>query len=157
MELDNFLRSNGPAKQYELATNTNDAFFGSYPTLTDLRLNYTPNAPILFLLAQIADLYAFAGTPNLLSKTQQQQLAQIIATKYHHLKTSEIALFFFRLKAGECGHFYGSADPMQIMEALRTFMRYRNDEYARMEQERERRHREQQRQEYLQYQNELPQ
>ena len=50
-------------------------------------------------------------------------------------------LFFFKLKTGEYGTFYGVVDPMVIMSALIEFKAYRKrqlEKYDREEQERQR-------------------
>jgi hypothetical protein len=66
----------------------------------------------------------------------------MIVSEFGFLKASEVMLFFYRLKAGRYGHFYGSIDPMVIMETLRNrFMPERAaviDEAEREERRRER-------------------
>ena len=43
----------------------------------------------------------------------------MIASEFGYLKATELMLFFYRLKAGRYGHFYGSIDPMVIMDDIR--------------------------------------
>lgn len=49
----------------------------------------------------------------------------MIRVEYYYLKASELLLFFFKLKTGEYGTFYGVVDPMVIMSALIEFKAYR--------------------------------
>jgi hypothetical protein len=56
---------------------------------------------------------------------QLLELSSIIKTEYYFLKASELLLFFYKLKAGEYGTFYGSVDPMVIMLALNQFRGFR--------------------------------
>lgn len=117
---------------------------GDYPTLTDIRLAYGNRFPEQWLAAQIADVTLFVGAKNL-DKRQQAQLAGIIAAEYHYLKVTELLVFFYWLKTGRYGHFYGNADPQVILRALRAFIPDRNEIIAeaeqreRMEREREER------------------
>ena len=62
-------------------------------------------------------------------------MAEIIANEYGYFKVTEFLLFFYLFKTGKYGRFYGSADPMVIMEALKAFREERFDEYRRHEQE----------------------
>jgi hypothetical protein len=111
---------------------------GDYPTLTDIRLAYGNRFPEQWLAAQIADVTLFVGAKNL-DKRQQAQLAGIIAAEYHYLKVTELLVFFYWLKTGRYGHFYGNADPQVILCALRDFINERNELLERYElEERER-------------------
>ena len=72
---------------------------------------------------------------------QVLELSVMIRVEYYYLKASELLLFFFKLKTGEYGTFYGVVDPMVIMSALIEFKAYRKrqlEKYDREEQERQR-------------------
>lgn len=43
------------------------------------------------------------------------------------MKVTELLIFFYRFKTGRYGHFYGSVDPMVVMEALGIFLKERED------------------------------
>lgn len=140
---DEFLRKVTPDTQLAFAQNTQAAFMGNYPTLTDLKLCYGNTFPEQWLVPLIADATLFVGAKNL-DKRQQLQLAQIIAVEYHYLKVTEFLVFFHRFKTGHYGRFYGSVDPLVITCAIRDFIRERNDIIAAYEQqEREKREAEQ--------------
>lgn len=141
---DDFLCKVTPDTQAAFALKVEQAVMGDYPTLTDIRLAYGNRFPEQWLAAQIADVTLFVGAKNL-DKRQQAQLAGIIAAEYHYLKVTELLVFFYWLKTGRYGHFYGNADPQVILCALRAFIPDRNEIIAeaeqreRMEREREER------------------
>lgn len=72
-------------------------------------------------MVQLENVNDFCGATQKMEIPQMRELARIIATEYHHLKTSELLLFFYRLKSGEYGHFYAAIDPQRIALALITF------------------------------------
>ncbi len=118
----------------KFARNERAAFVGDYPTLTDIRLTFGGRSDEMWLLPQIANISAFSGA-KLLDSGQQQYLAQLIATEYHYLKITELLLFFYKFACGEYGKFYGSVDPMVVMQALHWFQEYRASSIDRYEQE----------------------
>lgn len=118
----------------KFARNERAAFMGDYPTLTDIRLTFGGRSDEMWLLPQIANISAFSGA-KLLDGSQQQYLAQLIATEYHYLKITELLLFFYKFACGEYGKFYGSVDPMVIMQALHWFREERAQHIDRFEQE----------------------
>ncbi|MBR1448338.1 MAG: hypothetical protein IJ588_06300 [Prevotella sp.] len=107
---------------------------GDYPTLTDINAVYGDGFASDWLLPQIQNLASYTGAKNLTLK-QEIELARVIATEYHHLKITEILLFFYRFKSGHYGRFYGSVDPIAITCALRDFIQERNAIIAAYDQE----------------------
>ena len=127
----------------ELCQHEEACFFGDFPTLSTIRKGYGSNAAVTWLIPQLFDLSEYCGCKGKISEEQMQQCATVIATTYHYLTVSELMLFFFRFKAARYGRFYGSVDPLVITSALREFVKERNMEYHRHEQEeRERKERE---------------
>lgn len=119
----------------KFGANAPEAYFGSYPTLSQLKKRFGDNAPATWLLPQLYDLSEFCGVKEKLQGRPLEQCAQIIATEYHWLKVSEIMLFLYKFKAGNYGHFYGAVDPLVITSALRQFVSERGEAYAKREQE----------------------
>lgn len=75
----------------------------------------------------------FCGCKEKLTGNALKECAVIIAQQYHYLKTSELMLFFYKFKAGEYGRFYGSVDPLIIVQALKEFTRDRYTAYEHRE------------------------
>jgi len=129
-----------PSQHSIVGSKPDKAFFGNYPTLSQLRREFGTKAATSWLLPQLYDLSEFCGVREKLQGRPLEECAQIIETQYHWLKVTEIMLFLYRFKGGHYGHFYGTVDPLVIMTALRTFISERGEAYARREQEeRERR------------------
>lgn len=138
-----FCEQYSPSCQMEICGDSSLCFFGSYPTLADLRRDYGTNAPLTWLVPQLTDLAVYSGSRDKLSKEQYKECAFVIATEYYYLKVSELMLFFHRFKTGRYGRFYGSVDPLVITTSLREFVRERGIAYEQHEQEeRERREKE---------------
>ena len=116
-----------PELQVDCAKNKERAFFGTAPTLKVLNLAYSETAAEQWLVFQLMDLCAYCGVKEKLNERQMKQLAYIIVTEYGYLKVTEILLFLHRFKAGKYGRFYGSIDPLIIMQALDDFMDEREE------------------------------
>ena len=57
--------------------------------------------------------------------------------QYFYLKVTEVMLFFYWLKSGRYGEFYGTVDGQRILGALPLFLRDRKDIREKIERERE--------------------
>lgn len=132
-----------PSVQKFAGRHPDRAYFGEAPSLAILRKTYGEDFPGTWLLPQILDLVAFSNSKGTLSGEQAEFLADAIANEYYYLKASELQLFFYRFKCGAYGKFYGSVDPMMIMQGLRQFLKERDfaigehrKELERMERER---------------------
>lgn len=109
------------------------AYLGKAPTLTTVRQAYGRELLEVWIMVQLESVNDFCGATQKMEIPQMKELATIIATEYHHLKTSELLLFFHRLKCGEYGHFYGAIDPQRIALALITFGKERITEMMHYE------------------------
>jgi len=130
---ESFAKKFNPSLQVVCAQNVERSFRGNAPSLALLGETYPDEQVNTWIIAQLMDLYKFAGVKE--KPTFQQVL------EYYYLKASELLLFFFKLKAGEYGTFYGVVDPMVIMSALIEFKAYRKrqlEKYDREGQERQR-------------------
>ena len=124
-----------PSMQRWCAENVDQCFFGDFPSLSQLKA-LSRNTPCLWLVPQLVNLSEFCGARDKLTDGQLEDLASIIATDFYFLKISELMLFFHRFKAGKYGRFYGSVDPLIIVEALHKFCKERGnaiDEHDREE------------------------
>ena len=130
-----FLTKFNPSYQMEICGNSNDCFFGEYPTLAEIRKNYGDKTPSAWLVPQLYNLSEYCGVKDKLEGAPLEETAFVIATEYYYLKISEIMLFFHRFKTGRYGRFYGCVDPLVITTSLREFVKERNAEYIKVEQE----------------------
>lgn len=130
-----FLTEFNPSYQMKVCDNTRECFFGDYPTLAEVKVNYGVNAPNMWLIAQLYNLSEYCGVKDKLRGTPLEETAFVIATEYYYLKISEIMLFFHRFKTGRYGRFYGNVDPLVITTSLREFVNERNTAYMKKEQE----------------------
>lgn len=131
--IEDFSKANNPSVQLTICNNTDECYFGSHPTLADLDRGYGRNASSYWLVPELTNLSEFCGCKEKLTGNALKECAVIIAQQYHYLKTSELMLFFYKFKAGEYGRFYGSVDPLIIMQALKEFTRDRYTAYEHRE------------------------
>ena len=140
--IENVLTTYSPSIQLNLTLD--EALFGSHPCLCDLKAAYGTNAPTIWLIPQLLNLSEYCGCKEKMESSILEETAVIIAREYYYLKISELAYFFYRFKTGAYGKFYGAIDPLLILIALRNFVRERNWEIERKEQEQRRLQREEQ-------------
>jgi hypothetical protein len=132
--LDGFLKTFNPSFQMRYCENMDRCFFGHAPTLSQLRTAYSRTAPNQWVAIQIVDLCRFVNAKPL-GDHQLKELCEIIVMKYHWLKVTELMYFFFKIKSGDYGKFYGAVDPLPIMEALKSFIAFRGEVIFRKESE----------------------
>jgi hypothetical protein len=114
-----------PDTQVYFGKHPTTAVMDDYPTLRDINTAYGQGFAAEWLLPHIANLALFVGAKNL-TVPQEVELARILAVEAQNLKVTEVLLFFYRLKAGHYGKFFGSVDPMVITCALRDFYKEKN-------------------------------
>jgi hypothetical protein len=95
------------------------AHFCDAPMLCTIDAAYGPGSSLQWLIQHIADLCHKCGVKGKLDDMQMASLAKLIRNEFGFLKATEVMLFFYRLKAGHYGEFYGQVDSMRIMRALR--------------------------------------
>ena len=138
---ESFAKKFNPSLQVVCAQNVERSFKGNAASLALLGETYPDEQVNTWIIAQLMDLYKFAGVKEKPTFQQVLELSVMIRVEYYYLKASELLLFFFKLKTGEYGTFYGVVDPMVIMSALIEFKAYRKrqlEKYDREEQERQR-------------------
>ena len=145
-----FLVEYNPDVQGEICTNSDLCFFGDFPTLAKLK-RMGEKTPVAWLVPQLINLSEFCGCKDKLSNQQLKECAQLITANFYYMKVSELMLFFFRFKSGKYGRFYGSIDPLIIMQALRDFAKERNYAYDQHDNEIEAQEREESRQRHAAY------
>lgn len=99
------------------------------PTLTYINLAYGDGRAIAWLILHLTFVQDSISMPNKMSRFELETCAQNIYDCYHHLKTTELMLFFARLIGGRYPvEWHGYITPTKIMSALRDyFMPWRND------------------------------
>lgn len=118
-DLHSFMEAVNPDVQQAYGRDEQRAVLCDAPTMTVIEQAYGENAAAMWLTAQLTDLAVFAGVKGVLNDRQYMQLATMIVTEFGYLKATELMLFFYRLKAGHYGTFYGHIDPMMILENIR--------------------------------------
>lgn len=134
-----FLTSQNQDTQISVGRLGDQAHFTGSPSLAVLKKTYGENFPTMWLMPQIFDLVVYCNSKSTLNEQQAQFLAEAIAHEYYFLSSDELMLFFYRFKLGKYGHFYGTVDPMRIMQALDTFCDERVHAIAKREKEEEKR------------------
>ncbi|MBO4550098.1 MAG: hypothetical protein J5733_05150 [Bacteroidaceae bacterium] len=134
-----FLVRFNPDAQMQICGDTKLCIKGDYPTLAEVRRDYGNAIPTAWLIPQLQNLSWYCGVRDKLNSSQLEECAYVIATEFSCLKISELMLFFHRFKSGRYGKFYGSVDPLVICQALREFVKERNNEIDRINNEERRR------------------
>ena len=111
--------------QSSFAQDIERAIDGTAPTIRELLHAYKLEQLEVWMMAQIENLNNFAGVKQKMRINQMQELAAILLQKCQHLKATEILLFFFKLKGGDFGGFYGVVDPQKVAEYFNVFMQWR--------------------------------
>ncbi len=112
---------------------------GDSPTLSEMARLYGANEAEAWVEIQVRDISEFSGARDKMRIPQITETARVICSAYYFMKLSEVTLFFFQLKGGTYGKFYGSVDPMTITQALKSFAKYRSallDRHERQERQR---------------------
>ena len=109
--------------------------FGNAPSLWDANRAYGYGTAQEWLAYQITDLSEFSGARDKITDRQLDQLIQLVTDDYGFLSLAEFMLFCRRFKRGLYCKFYGSVDPISIMQGLNEFCREREE--ARRQQERQ--------------------
>lgn len=120
-----FLELFNPDYQLKIYADTENCLFGNYPKLSQLK-SYGKNMSVAWILPQLTDLSEYCGCRDKLEGKPLETCAHIIAQRFGYLKISELMLFFFRMKAGDYGRFYGTIDPLIITTSLNRFIIDRN-------------------------------
>lgn len=130
LELDRLLVAWNPARQTEIAADTEAAFAMQCPTLAELRRDYGTNAPIMWLAAQLYDLCEYTGARKM-DAAQIEAASRTLYAEAYYMTLAEWQLFFARCKAGRYGKFYGVVDAMALGSWLQEFKRERDTAHER--------------------------
>ena len=117
-------------KQVELTKSPVKCYFTNAPTLWDINNAYGFGTAQEWLTYQITDLSEFSGARDKITDRQLDQIIQLITDDYGFLNMAEIMLFCRRFKKGSYDKFYGSVDPIAIMQGLNVFCRERTEAYV---------------------------
>ncbi|MBP3299736.1 MAG: hypothetical protein J6L73_08695 [Muribaculaceae bacterium] len=129
-----------PQMQVQYCRDVDRVHFGLAPKIGHLAEAFGANSAETWLEVQLADLSEFAGCKEKLSINQIREMAQMIIQHYPYYNLAEFMLFFQRFKQCRYGRFYGSVDPMLILQALGDFNRERARAFdARRQQQQEQR------------------
>ena len=108
--------------QIILCKNPSNCWFGDYPTLKCIDELYGEDTAELWLGIQLDNLMEYCGCKVKLNEVQIDELSALIYLNYSFLRFTELMLFFWYFKTAKFGKFYGTMDPIVIMEALQIFV-----------------------------------
>ncbi len=111
-----------PDKQIRVSEDLDKCFFGGAPSLATLNATYGRQTAAIWLIPQLYNLSEYCGCKDKLQGNPLKECAGIVASEFWYLTVTELMLFFVRFKAGTYGRFYGSIDPLIIMNAIRQFL-----------------------------------
>lgn len=127
-----------PKNQSWFSEYPDKCYLGTAPTMVMIENTYGKRTSSVWLAQQLIELNLFAKGEKM-DDYQIKETAKILASNYYYLKSTEFMLFFWRLKSGRYGKFYGGIDPITLGTYLQDFLSERNLEIGRYEQkERER-------------------
>lgn len=129
----NFALTFNPSVQIKCAMHTERSLTSDVPTIRQLLYTYQIEHLQVWMMAHLEDLNEYVGAKNKLQITQMEALANMIIVKSDYLKASEILLFFYKLKAGDFGGFYGAVDAQKVGEYLNAFMHWRSLELDKVQ------------------------
>ena len=143
-----FALAYNPSVQLKCAMNIERSLTGNVPTIRQLLHTYQMEHLQVWVMAHLEDLNEYAGVKNKMATAQMKALASMIIVKSDYLKASEILLFFYKLKAGDFGGFYGTVDPQKVGEYLNAFKGWRSLELDKVYSKQAQQQRERQRKEW---------
>lgn len=133
------MRLFNPDAQLLAVRDPDRCFTGDAPTLAEIDAAYAREngSAASWVCGQLYDLSEFCGCRDKLTGRAMEQCSVQVSATYPWLKSSELMLFFWQMKSGKYGVFYGSVDPQKILHALGTgFMKFRSDVLDRIDRER---------------------
>lgn len=125
-----------PDRQVSCNDNLRSVYFGPAPCLGVVEAAYGRDVAETWLEIALFELGEFAGVKEKMSKRQIHLCAQMILRhwKYRTWNVCEFMRFFLLFKYGTFGRFYGSVDPITILQALDKFAAVRCREIDALEQ-----------------------
>jgi hypothetical protein len=139
-----FVTTFNPDLQIYCAKHPDRTFTGEAPTLATLCQTYPEKQVRVWIMVQLENFNDFVGVKEKLLPEKMNSLIEIILAEYYYFKASELLLFFYKLKTGIYGAFYGVVDPVVIMSALTEFKAYRKQQIEIYEREKQQKEREKQ-------------
>ena len=128
-----FAATFSPSAQLRYCADPDRCLFGTAPELGLLNRAYNAASARNWVAIQLSDINEFCSCQRKMTTDQIRQCAALVATEFFYMKVTELMLFCWRFKGGRYGRFYGTVDPMVIMDALRRFATERATAYARHE------------------------
>ena len=138
-----FHQAYSPLVQSVYGLDEQRAYMCAAPMLCTMDAAYFDGASLQWLAYHIGDMNHKIGVKVKMDEMQIADLARSIRNEFGFLKTSEVMRFFYRLKDGHYGEFFGIIDKQRIMRALRgKFLDERANWLSRHENEAKERERE---------------
>lgn len=121
-DFEEFKNIYSPTNQLAVISNRSACFFGHYPTLDQINMHYNSYVAQDWLIDQLVDFNCYSIELEPMDSNQLETLSFMIVDKFGYLKVTELLLFFYEMKSGTYGNFFGKMTPMRIMEFLHSFV-----------------------------------
>ena len=145
----NFLSIMNPDMQSACAANPEQCYFGSSPSIAELKIATSSKLAQQWVVIQIDSVLSSLGKKDSVSADVIKAIAQDIMFNYAWLNTSEFMLFCSRVRVGKYGQLaFGDVTVNDITSKLEKFKDDRFLEFQRFERNRERIERERERDEW---------
>ena len=109
----------------------------AFPETIDPRSGETvKDSAVMWMESQLLAVSMFCGAREKMNEWQSKSLCTQIINEHPQLTLMEFILFCARLRSARYGKFYGSIDPAEILGSLEMFLKDRNrDLWKRQEEE----------------------
>ena len=101
---ESFAKKFNPSLQVVCAQNVERSFRGNAPSLALLGETYPDEQVNTWIIAQLMDLYKFAGVKEKPTFQQVLELSVMIRVEYYYLKASELLHFFLQVESWRIWH-----------------------------------------------------
>ena len=101
---ESFAKKFNPSLQVVCAQNVERSFKGNAPSLALLGETYPDEQVNTWIIAQLMDLYKFAGVKEKPTFQQVLELSVMIRVEYYYLKASELLHFFLQVENWRIWH-----------------------------------------------------
>lgn len=130
-----------PDKQSVCAANPERCYFGSSPSLAELKIATSSKLTQAWLVVQLDNVLSSLGKKDEVDQITLNGIAQDVMFNYSWLNTSEFMLFCSRVKVGKYGQLaYGSVTVNDVVSKIPKFLCERESEiklYTRLQEQQE--------------------
>lgn len=129
---DEFLKTFSPDIQPVCVRHPERCLTGTAPTLATIAVAYGKDAADAWLAAQLRDLARCTGYWEKFDNEQLDILIDDIEKTAPRVKITVLALFFYNIKTGKYGEFFGNVNHLKVISWLRRFLAGCYEAYKRI-------------------------